>query len=199
MKSRHITCAWVVLGAVLSMLLAGDVFAQAGAPEGPGRIVTIRKIDPLKVRTPEYQLARGGYVARTRDWFQITTTYKTAPDWLDELTFTYYILVKGKEAGAKFTLFRGEVTYVNVQRGDHKSDMYLHPSTLARYGDVERVAVVVSAQGRIVAMESLPASQTRWWEQLAPTDGYALNRMQTPFAMVNFDDYEAVKATGSAR
>ena len=166
------------------------------AQEGPGRVVQIRKIEPAKVKTPEYQLLKGQFMATTRDWFQITTSYETAPDWLDDLTFTYYVLMKPKSGPAKFVLFKGDVTYVNIQKGKHKSDMYLHPSTMARYGDVERVAVVLTTQGRVVAMESLPASQQRWWEQLTPVDGYVLNRMQTPFAMVNFDDYEAIKAVG---
>ncbi|MFH0952975.1 MAG: Amuc_1102 family pilus-like protein [Verrucomicrobiota bacterium] len=196
MKRTCISLTCLLLIAIFGVSCSTDVFAQQ-APE-PGRIVIIRKIEPLKVQTPQYQLLKGQFMARTRDWFQVNTTYKTAPDWIDELTFTYYVLVKGKEAGAKYNLFRGEVTYANIQKGDHKSDMYLHPSTMVRFGDVERVAVVISSQGRIVAMESLPALTTRWWEQLTPVDGYVLNRMQTPFAMINFDDYEAVKA-GAAR
>ena len=59
--------------------------------------------------------------------------------------------------------------------------------------DVQAVAVLVNVQGRLVAMESLPNSNQRWWEQLAPTEGLVLNRMQTPFAMLYFDDYEAIK------
>ena len=91
------------------------------------------------------------------------------------------------------------MTYVNIQKGKHKSDMYLHPSTIARYGDVQRVGVVISSQGRVLAMESLPANNQRWWEQLTPLDGYVLNRMQTPFAMIYFDDYEAIKPSTAGR
>ena len=40
----------------------------------------------------------------------------------------------------------------------------------------------------------------RWWEQMTPVDGYVLNRMETPFAMISFDDYEAIKPkAGPAR
>jgi hypothetical protein len=60
---------------------------------------------------------------------------------------------------------------------------------------VQAVAVLISVQGRIVAMESKPKSNQRWWEQLAPVDGLLLSRDQTPFAPIYFDDYEPVKRT----
>lgn len=191
MKRAQAVCLSLVL--VAALLCSGSVVV---AQEAAGRTVQIRKIEPAKVKTPEYQLLKGQFMATTRDWFQVTVSYETAPDWIDDLTFTYYVLMKPKSGPAKFMLFKGDTTYVNIQKGRHKSDMYLHPSTMARYGDVERVAVVLTTQGRVVAMESMPSSQQRWWEQLTPVDGYVLNRMQTPFAMINFDDYEAIKAVG---
>lgn len=158
------------------------------------RPINIRSIKGGKVATPQYQLLKGQTMARTRDWFQILTQYDTAPDWIEELTFTYYVLVRDRQAAQRTpVLFRGEVTYVTIQKGRHMSDMYLHPSTLARYGDVEAIAVLVTFKGQLVAMESQPPSQERWWERLAPVDGFILNRMETPFAMINFDDYEAIK------
>lgn len=193
MKRPHVPFSLTILSAILTAIPATETFAQQQA--APARTVQIRKIEQKKALTPEYQLLKGQFMGQTREWFAVQTQYRTAPEWLDDLTFTYYIVVRAKSGPQKFTLFKGDVTYVNIQKGDHKSDMYLHPSTLARYGDVERVAVVISAQGRVVAMESLPASTTRWWEQLTPVDGYVLNRTQTPFAMINFDDYEAVKTT----
>jgi hypothetical protein len=199
MKRSHFSAASAVLTTVLALAFASVSFAQDAQPAPLGKVVDIRKIQGGKVKTPEYKLLTGQAMARTRDWFQVTTQYETNPEWVDDVTFTYYILVKGKVAGAKFLLLRGEVTYVTIQKGKHLSDMYLHPSTLARYGDVERVGVVVSMQGRVVAMDSLPASNQRWWEQASPVDGYVLNRMQTPFAMINFDDYEAIKARTGAQ
>jgi hypothetical protein len=87
-----------------------------------------------------------------------------------------------------FTLFKGDVTYINIEKGRHKSDIYLHPSTLARFGDVERVAALVSVGGRLVAMEGLPSGSTSiaLVGAMAPQEGYLLNRMQTPFAMISF-------------
>jgi hypothetical protein len=195
MKRAHVFCLSIVVVAALILPFSNIASAQEDAPAG--NQVKIRKIAPnSKVATPEYKLLTGQVMSQTRNWFQVVVDYETAPEWLDDLTFTYYIMCESKTGATKFTLFRGDVTYVNVQKGKHKSDMYLHPSTIARFGVVQGVGVVVSSQGRVLAMESLPSTLSpRWWEQKTPLDGYALNRMQTPFAMIYFDDYEAIKPT----
>jgi len=195
MKRAHVFCLSIAIVAILILPFSSIVSAQEAAPAGDQ--VRIRKITPnSKVLTPEYQLVKGQVLSQTRNWFQVIVDYETAPEWMDDLTFTYYIVAESKTGKTKFNLFRGDVTYVNIQKGKHKSDMYLHPSTIARFGAVQRVGVVISSQGRVLAMESLPSTGSpRWWEQLTPLDGYALNRMQTPFAMMYFDDYEAIKPT----
>jgi hypothetical protein len=177
------------------LVLAIALSAQAQQPEGGKKLLSIDKIEGKKVMTPEYQVTKSQFKARTREWFQIITTYDTKPEWVDDITFKYYVLVKDKsgDVGNRQALFSGEVSYINVEKGKHKSDMYLHPSTIARFGEVQAVAVMVSVQGRVEAIESLPASNERWWEKLTPVEGMLLNRMQTPFAMLYFDDYEAVK------
>lgn len=197
MKSFYARAVFLPLfSALVGAALGWD--ARAQAPAAPQTPLAIRKITGGKVETPEYQLKKSQFAARTRQWFQVIVDYDTAPEWMDEATFTYYVLVRSKKAEPgknPLTLFKGEVTYINIERGRHKSDIYLHPSTVARFGDVERVAVVVNVGGRLVAMDGQPTgtAQQRWWEQLSPMDGYLLNRMQTPFAMINFDDFEAVK------
>ncbi len=184
---------------LIGLLWAGNpAAAQAPGAGAGGRPVEIRRISGGKVPTPEYQLKKSQFAARTRDWFQIMVDYETDPEWVDEAIFTYYVVVKARTAQpgkSPYTLFKGDVTYINIEKGRHKSDIFIHPSTLARYGDVEQVAVLINVGGRLVAMDGLPqgSAAKRWWEQMSPLDGYLLNRMQTPFAMINFDDYEAVK------
>ncbi|HRZ13746.1 MAG TPA: hypothetical protein P5567_14985 [Kiritimatiellia bacterium] len=190
---RKRSCGLIV---VMILFMASHVLESTAQPPPPAasRPVDIRAMKGGKAITPQYQLLKGQAMARTREWFQILTQYETDPEWMDELTFTYYVLVRDKVGPQKGpVLFRGDVTYVTIQEGKHMSDMYLHPSTLARYGEVEAVAVLVTFRGQLVAMESQPASNQRWWEQLAPVEGFLLNRMQTPFAMIDFDNYEAIK------
>ena len=191
--------AFSILAVLLSFAwLSTDASAQAAASQNP---VVIKSIEAGKTRTPEYQAKGVGPRKRPRQWFKIEVTYDTDAQWLDEVTFTYYVVVKAKEPipgrNSLFTLFKGEVSYINIEKGRHSADIYLHPSTIARFGEVERVATVVSQGGRMVTMAGEPAlssgANARWWEQLPPQDGYLLNRTQTPFAMINFDDYEAIK------
>lgn len=155
----------------------------------------IKRLEARKTPTPQYQLVSNQMKGKSKDWLRIVATYDTDAQWTDDLTFTYYVLVRNKDPkGPPRSLFRGKVTYVNVGKGrNHESDVYLHPSTIARYGDAEMVAVLIESGGRLLASESQPPSSKRWWEQLSPIDGLVLNRMQTPFAMINFDDFEAVR------
>ena len=97
-----------------------------------------------------------------------------------------------------YLLLRGSVTYVNVKDGRHQSRLYVHPNTLERYGEPEGFAVVLSIQGQTVDSESKAGSfRGNWWEELPSREGQVLHRLQTPWAMVNFDMYEAIKPAGT--
>lgn len=189
----------VVVAALTMAYLAMP--SEVDAQDQSRQILRIRKLDSEKVRTPIYRVSNAPQ-GRTREWLSITTEYDTAPEWVDQLDFQYFVLVKNEKGQQGYTLFRGDVSYVNIERNvgagpRHKSVVYLHPSTIARYGDVERMAVLIYSEGRLVGMESEPSSSQRWWEQLTPVSGYILNRLESPFAMINFDDYEAIKATSA--
>ncbi len=176
----------------LLLMAPPELFAQQERD-----VLRIRRVEGDLVRAPQYQVTGGTRTQRQRQWLQVRTEFETAPEWIDEITFTYYIVLRNRrppEGEAEYNLFRGESTYVNVARTrTGQSTVFLHPSTVERYGDLERVGVVVSSQGRVLGMASNPSSDQRWWEQLPPRSGFVLTRMQTPFAMVNFDDFEAVK------
>jgi len=174
-----------------------------GAGQAPViRIRDLTGVGPRAlVRTAEYStsVSRGRTAARM--WAEISVVYDSEPEWIDELTFQYYVLVYDKSKD-EHSLFKGVVTYVDVARGKgHISPMYLRPSTLARYGDVVGVAVEVLHQGAAVATETngrqgkgqvLPAD---WWKIYQGTvrEGVLLDRSRTPFALVNVDDYEIIK------
>lgn len=184
--------------ATLVMLVAFPI--EMTAQQAPQDILRIRRLESAMVRSPVYQVSGSTRTVRTLQWLEVRTQYETRPEWIDEMTFTYYILLRNRrpESGENpLTLMRGEVTYVNVGSGRHESTAYLHPTTVQRFGEPERVALVISAQGRIIGMESNPSSQERWWEQLPPRTGFVLNRAQTPFALVDIDNYEAIKPSES--
>jgi hypothetical protein len=162
------------------------------------RYARIRNIKSSKVRTPEYS-ARSDSTKGTKGyrWLEIAVEYETTPTWIDQLDFTYYVLMKNEKDRQPLRLFRGAVAYVNVEKGRHEAVMYIHPTTLKRYGDIEATAVIMRFKGQTVAMESDPSSKQRWWEQLQPVDGYILNRLESPFAMLDYDRYEAIKSSST--
>lgn len=172
------------------------VQAQVPVPPAASRVqIAIGKIDGGKAPTPIYAVKGAQSQARVKDWFRVYVEYDTETDWTDELNFTFYVVVKGKTKDAPaFTLFKGETSYIHIPKGrKHVADMYLHPNIVARFGDVERVAVEVRAAGRVLDRAGKPQLTSAWWEQLSPVDGVLLNRSQTPFAFVDIDDQEIIK------
>ena len=132
-------------------------------------------------------------------------TYDTYPEWIDELTFQYFALAKRKEEGKRqYSLFKTVVRYADIQKGrSHFSTAYLHPKALERYGSLAAVAFEIVHEGKVIAEESdedvkLPET---WWknplvtesQEVTVHDGYLLDRSQSPFALINIDDYEFIK------
>jgi len=163
-------------------------------------ILRIRKMTPSsKNKTPIFKTAMQGHAqANQPDWWKVVVEYETKPDWVNEIEFIYYVYMKDQSNKGAEMMFSSSVTYVNVKKGRHYSDMFLHPNTLARMGRVEQVAVVIKVGGVVVGMEST-AKTPNWWDRYAPIRGVLLNRTQTPFSLIDFDMYEQVKPMLSAR
>jgi len=170
--------------------------------------VKIRSVDGIGqrelIRTPEYDTGVSRGKAALGNWAQIKVTFDTAPEWINELVFQYYVLCYAKaserDPGRKeYTLFKGAVSHRDVARGKSRlSAMYLRPNTVARYGNVIAVAVEVLYNGEVVDLKSEESGAKipkEWWKspELTVKDGYLFNRQETPFAFVNPDDFEAVK------
>ena len=188
-----------VAGLVLLLWTAGGALAQTAAPGAASDILRIRKMTPMKEKTPVFRTAvQSQASARQPDWWRVMVEFETAPDWIDELEFTYYAYIEDQSNKGAPVMFRGTVTYVNVARGKHVSDMFLHPNTIARLGLVKQIAVVVKARGAVVATEST-ATKPNWWDGFSPVEGVLINRSQTPFAFVDYDLYEAIKPAAAAR
>lgn len=202
----------LAVGAACALGYASDVRAQAKLVHPPIKAEGILRIRALTgdgqrglIRTPEYNttLSRGRNAAR--EWAELAVTFDSEPDWIDELTFQYYALLYDKSSAdpeRTFALLKGTVTVLDVARGrNHVAAAYIRPSTLARRGQVVVVAVEIVHKGDVVATVSegkLPKGQAlppEWWKalKLAPVDGLIMTRSQTPFAFVNYDDYEVSK------
>jgi len=143
---------------------------------------------------------------RPGEWAEVKATFDTAPEWIDEVTVQYYVLSLVKEKGGKaYSFFNTAARYADVEQGNgHMVSAYLTPAGVKRFGAPVAVAVTITVAGKTVAEASdsdrsvkLPK---RWWESngsvlgseaVTPRNGYLLSRKQTPFALINVDDYEA--------
>ena len=181
---------------------AGTEGKAEGKAEAKG-IAQIRSLEGLgargKAKTPEYRTTMSGGRVAPRDWQNVVVAYDSNPDWIDELTFQFYVLLYKEAQGKKeYSLCKGTVSYVDVARGRrHMGEVFLRPATIARYGEVVGIAVEMLHKGEVLGTESDATSglPKEWWKNpnLAVRDGLLLNRSQTPYAFINVDDYETIK------
>ena len=203
MKCEYAIEKIAVCAAIILMLGAVSLFAQGRGREGDGKFVLkVRELTGYGpralVRSPD---AGSSKRSGSREWAELSVIYDTDPEWLDEVTFQYYVLLRG-QAGAEYTLLKGVVTYVDVERGRaHQGVAYVRPAALARYGEIAGVAVEAKVKGEVVSVLSegrLGANKPlplEWWKNpnLIPKEGYIVDKSKTPFILINFDNFEALK------
>ncbi len=171
----------------------------------------IRKLNALGTRssvsTPQYKsdVSRGS--GSPEKWHSISVLYDTSPEWLDELTVEFHVLAKTRDLETKknvYALYKLVVRYMDIERGrGHMATAFLRPSAIKRFGDPIAVATIFSVKGKVIdevseESENLPE---KWWKDPRVTDragvtmrsGYLLDRSKSPWAMINYDDYEVIK------
>lgn len=173
----------------------------------------ITKITPDLVTTPEYSFSygpKGKKVAKNKNFLEVEVSFDwqpraAKPEFLDELTFNYYILLNNKDReNPQGTLLVGSVTHAAIPQGKAmNSVMYVSPRTLERFfagklpnnvnGAIIDVGVTITKQGQLVADASWKG-KGQWWTSLQQVSGYVLNKNETPFAPLAWDYYEAIKA-----
>lgn len=162
---------------------------------GDFRIVSLRN---SMIQAPKYSassgLTGGQPATLLRDWLQIEVQFETRQEWADDVKLVYFALL-GKQNEAK--LFKGEVTHTYVMKGpQHFSAMFMNPNAVRRHigaGRVAQVGVQLFFRDRLFDQKSDPPSNQRWWELFTPQPEPLLNPMQTPWAMIAHEHYEAVR------
>lgn len=206
--------SYFYLALFTTSLLGGTLAAHAQQQEQPAQrepeILRLRRFSGLGtknfVKTPEYKTNAPRGISPQKEWFRIITEYDTAPEWIDELTFQYFILsLTTVDRAPSYSIFRVAVRYSDIAAGrGHLSTAFLHPKALERFGEVVAVAVEILHEGRVIAEETdVRGSQIPpdWWqnpqvtesETVTARNGYLLDRSQSPFALINIDDYEFIK------
>ncbi|MFO7870237.1 MAG: hypothetical protein R6V03_02260 [Kiritimatiellia bacterium] len=206
---------------ILSVLSAGPVPAQtaggrpaarAGQKEAiaPEDMVRIRGLTGLEKRatteTPEYRTNVPRQPGDRREWVRIAVEYDTAPEWIDELTFRYYVLsLKEVDRKQEFSLFQNSVKYADIRQDrGHLSTMFLRPPAVERYGELSAIAVEIMYGGDVIAKHSITGGiklPEDWWknsdvvksDKVKSRAGYLLDRKQSPFFLINIDSYEYIK------
>jgi hypothetical protein len=174
-------------------LSASGVFAQNRSAD-----FQLTKITKNLVSTPQFTYTGAQqYPSNQRDrWLEVEVEFTATPDFTDELTFKYFILINGK-------LLTGEVTHVNVAAGrDNRSVMYISPQALARFAgnggvtlnSIQNIAVQTTQKGAVKDEMSLSRAPAQWFAGLPAVTGFVLNKNETPFAPLYWDRYEQIKA-----
>ena len=156
---------------------------------------------------------------KPRKWIVIETKYTTFAKFLDQLTFTWHVMLdtksakenKGNKAGlAPYSYFNTTVTYFNIPQGSHAACVCLPPSYLELYGEPKAIGFTISNQngdvlggGTVSEIKGIKADSQFWEDQkimgATGADGKPVverrqglvDRAKTIWALVNPNDYEA--------
>lgn len=229
---KSMTVLFVTAMAAATLMAAPkkrNVQAMAGNEDGPetsGRDAKVL-IDQMPkpgqsccLAAPSIQGASmiGQCYTKPRRWIVVETKYTTYSKFLDQLTFTWHILLESKSAKenkgnkmglAPYSYFNTTVTYFNIPQGSHAACVCLPPSYLELYGEPKAIGFTVSNQnGDILAGDMVSEikgikSGTKFWEDQnimnAEQGGKPMierrqglvDRSKTIWALVNPNDYEA--------
>ena len=159
----------------------------------------------------------GNCYTKPRRWIVIETKYTTYDKFIDQLTFTWHVLLesksatenKGNKAGlAPYSYFNTTVTYYNIPKGSHAACVCLPPSYLELYGEPKAIGFTVANQnGEILAGDAVSEIKgikagTQFWDNqdiMGAMNGDKpmierrqglVDRSKTIWALVNPNDYE---------
>ena len=189
--------------ALLSVPAAAQEKGAPGTNPGEVQATLITSVRNLEQKSPSV-------VAGTRNkrWGVLDLTFATTPEWVDDLSVTFYVMLQNPKADAKkgekpMSFFTLTLSYSDIARGkDHKVGAVLQPAALLRYGKPIGVAAKISVGGKEVATkadgEGRLKTADKWWDDPkivdAPVvqrrDGYLIDRMKSPFQLQDNDNYE---------
>jgi len=162
--------------------------------------IEFNDVDTQEIQTPLYQNEDGDdtiqihgmslHQNNNKTWLRVAAHYETRPEWIDRLTLEFYVLMPN--SGKEPVLFKGVVNYVDIPEGrDHLAEMYMHFNSYERYssrGRSIRSAVLAKLDGQIVAVDKRNSLDDKWWETIPSSSGELMNRLDTPFRIINVND-----------
>ena len=213
MKRFHIKGARALVAAAAAFAVSFAVAQQPAAPaagpagSNPGE-VKILKLTDFNDYKQKAKSITGKTSQKSRVWGVFDVTFQTTPQWIDSMTITYMVMLFNPKADAKknekqLTLMQTTVEYADVaQDREHKAGAVVLPAALLRLGEPIGFAASISVAGKEVASQGVArgplASHKEWWKEDAVLnspnvqrrDSYMVDRMDSPFQLVDPDDYE---------
>lgn len=158
-------------------------------------------------------------------WLQIDVTYKTAekisgkgtnkrPEWLDNVTFKYEILLPGAEKG-EVTHLSGKTTFwsIPLDGKEHHDVAFVHPRFLQRYSPEIKttpsfakeinIRLTIELNGAIIGGSFHPTRKAKEAAEMfqkaardpriTRVENSIFGRDKTPWAFLNCDYYELIK------
>jgi hypothetical protein len=200
----------------VSLVRAQGRAAQAGPPaagvatEEVIRVRAVSGIGPRSVvKTPVFNPTAERAVRQPQDWQHVYLQYEVLLPWIDEMAVQFFVLSmqRDPETGAnQYSLFRKNISYLDLEGGRdrlRRAEAFLRPAALKRFGRVVAFAAVVSIGGTVVATpgESGIDLPEVWWDNplvldnplLSLRDGYLLDRTETPWSFINYDDADYIR------
>ena len=214
MKNFPIKGARALVAAAAAFAVSFAVAQQqpAAAPAGPAGTnpgdVKITKLSDFNDYKQKAKSITGKTSQKSRIWGVFDVTFQTTPAWIDSMTITYTVILLNPKPDAKknekpMTLMQTTVEYADVaQDREHKAGAVVLPAALLRLGEPLGFAVSISVGGKEVASQGVGKgplqSHKEWWKDSAildhpnvqRRDAYMMDRMKSPFQLVDPDDYE---------
>lgn len=206
-----------VLAAAFLCSTQPGALAQGKGPAGTNpNEFKITKLSNLKNECRQKPTSIKGNSAKSKEWGVFDVSFATAPEWIDGLFATFTVVLAdpkntvkaGNTSIPQLTLFETTIEYPNVEKGnEHTVGVVLPPAALLRYGVPVGFAVRFSVAGQEIASQGVAEGTIKnllkivgesWWASpklldapfLQKLDGYLVDRMKSPFLLVNIDSYE---------
>src|SRR5207253_9752729 len=131
-------------------------------------------------------------------WLEVEVEFTATPEFTEELTLKYYILLNGQ-------VLSGEVTHSNIVAGrENRAVMYVSPQSLAHLignralspASVQNITVQIVQKATVKDEFSLVRAAPQWYTTLPALPGMLLKKSETPFAPLYWDRYEEIKPAG---
>lgn len=167
--------------------------------------ITINKIDFEEKRGGSagvlVQQTLGGN-SQSRQWMEVKSVFSNQGDWIDNVKVRFLVLLMNKKPESEgrrlntsdfFKLLVKDEEFVNVPQGkDFTSKVYIHPHTLARFGEIAQMRVEIYRNGALDAelikdftnsKEKKQFDFREWWKRFPLLGGSLLSPSDTPYLL----------------